>query len=342
MQGTRGRPRRLPNFAASKDQAHRWAPGTLPPCTKKRKGPKSTLSPGSGQHFWSVMPASSEAAKWPGRATRAVAGVSSEGREASRAVRGAKWRAGAACEPSRRPADQRAERSRLLLPLLVYALEHPLRLALRKVLQVVVVWRQLDEPLALDVGHLPDVVLRREHKLVVEAPLGLVLQDRRRVQRDDLVVLDGQVVAGALEVGDLHEEAGQQALADVGVVLLRVEVGALELEAVAVHDAHQLRAHRVRRLHRAVVDEIVVAPRRRLLVVLPRMVHVEQRQVVAVDVLEARLGLVRSARRLARPHERVGRVEHGRQREHLVGARELRRVEEHLGQLRVERELGHH
>ena len=35
--------------------------------------------------------------------------------------------------------------------------------------------------------------------------LRLVLQDGRRVQGDDLIVLHGQVMAGALEVGDLHE-----------------------------------------------------------------------------------------------------------------------------------------
>ena len=47
-------------------------------------------------------------------------------------------------------------------------------------------------------------------------------------------------------------------------------------------------------------------------------------------------------RRLPGPHEGVWRVEHCHHREDLVGAGQLRRVEEHLGQLWVERELGHH
>lgn len=39
----------------------------------------------------------------------------------------------------------------------------------------------------------------------------------------------------------LHEEARQQALPDVGVVVLGVELGRFELETKTVHDAHQLR-----------------------------------------------------------------------------------------------------
>jgi len=72
---------------------------------------------------------------------------------------------------------------RLLLPLLLpQALEHAPRLALRELAEVVVVRRDLHEPLALDVGHGADPVLRGQHKLVVEHPLRLVIQTRRRVQ----------------------------------------------------------------------------------------------------------------------------------------------------------------
>eukprot|EP00959_Pyramimonas_sp_CCMP1952_P117407 2454284-Pyramimonas_sp.AAC.1 len=51
-------------------------------------------------------------------------------------------------------------------------------------------------------------------------------------------------------------------LADVGVVVLRVEVGGDHLHVVAAHDASELRAHTLRALHRARVDEVVVAPLR--------------------------------------------------------------------------------
>mmetsp|Transcript_14985 Transcript_14985/g.34329 ORF Transcript_14985/g.34329 Transcript_14985/m.34329 type:complete len:504 (+) Transcript_14985:753-2264(+) len=59
-------------------------------------------------------------------------------------------------------------------------------------------------------------------------------------------------------------------------------------------------------------------------------------------MLEAALGLVGGALRLARPHERIGRVEHRDHREDLVRAIQLRREEQHLGELWIERELGHH
>lgn len=49
-------------------------------------------------------------------------------------------------------------------------------------------------------------------------------------------------------------------------------------------------------------------PRAHLLV---RVVHVEQREVIAVDVGKAGLGLVGGARRLARPHEYHGHRQHG-------------------------------
>lgn len=48
----------------------------------------------------------------------------------------------------------------------------------------------------------------------------------------DLVVLDCEVVAGALEVGDLHEEAREHGLADVDVVLAAAEVGAAHPQIV--------------------------------------------------------------------------------------------------------------
>eukprot|EP00967_Tisochrysis_lutea_P077343 scaffold104979_cov28-Tisochrysis_lutea.AAC.4 len=48
--------------------------------------------------------------------------------------------------------------------------EHSLGLAVGKVLKVIVVRRQLNEPLALHVRAHPNVVLRRKNKLVVDYP----------------------------------------------------------------------------------------------------------------------------------------------------------------------------
>ena len=60
-----------------------------------------------------------------------------------------------------------------------------------------------DEPLRLDVCAGSDVVLGGEDELVVEDPLGLVVQTRARVELHHLVVLHGQVVSRPLQVGDL-------------------------------------------------------------------------------------------------------------------------------------------
>lgn len=78
-----------------------------------------------------------------------------------------------------------------------------LRFALWKVVHIIVLRGCSDEPLWLHVRHCPDVVLGGEDELVVENPLGFVIQTGGRMQLDYLVVFDGQVVAGALQVGDL-------------------------------------------------------------------------------------------------------------------------------------------
>ena len=59
---------------------------------------------------------------------------------------------------------------------------------------------------------------------------------------------------------DLHEEAGEQALADVGIVIFALEVCRLELELLTCHHTQQLRAHGVCRLHATMIEEVVVAP----------------------------------------------------------------------------------
>lgn len=77
-------------------------------------------------------------------------------------------------------------------------LELSLGLALREIVHVVVLRSGLNQPLGFYVGHRPNVVLGCQYELVVQHPLGLVVQTRRGVQLDDLVVLDGQIVAGPL------------------------------------------------------------------------------------------------------------------------------------------------
>ena len=63
-----------------------------------------------------------------------------------------------------------------------------------------------DEPLRLDVCAGSDVVLGGEDELVVEDPLGLVVEAGRGVQLHDLVVLHGQVVPRPLKVRNLKHK----------------------------------------------------------------------------------------------------------------------------------------
>lgn len=96
---------------------------------------------------------------------------------------------------------------------------------------LVIVWCNLQKPFGFDFRHRPDVVLGGEHKLVVDGPLGFVGQHRRGMQEYGLIVLDGEITAVAFLVHHLHEETAHQRLSNVGVVILRIEVGRCALQA---------------------------------------------------------------------------------------------------------------
>ena len=60
----------------------------------------------------------------------------------------------------------------------------------------------------------------------------------------------------------LHEEASDQGLPDVDVVVATAEVGAGASQVEPVHDARQLLSHVVRTLQWPIVDEVVIRPLR--------------------------------------------------------------------------------
>jgi len=102
--------------------------------------------------------------------------------------------------------------------------------------------------LTFDICHRANVVLCSQHELIVDDPIGLVVETSRRMQLHVLVVLDGQIVASALQVGHLHEEALHEGLSDVYIVVLRGEFSARAPQVEAVHDSSQLLAHVIRTL----------------------------------------------------------------------------------------------
>ncbi len=76
-------------------------------------------------------------------------------------------------------------------------------LSLRSICQQLNAFACSSLPFGFDISAGADVVLGGQHKLVIENPLGLVVQYGGRVQLDHLVVLHRQIVAGALQVSNL-------------------------------------------------------------------------------------------------------------------------------------------
>lgn len=72
------------------------------------------------------------------------------------------------------------------------------------------IYRQIK--LTFHVGDGANVVFRGQHKLVVHHPVGSVAQTGRRVQLDDLVILDRYVVLRLLQVGNLQGKERERSL----------------------------------------------------------------------------------------------------------------------------------
>ncbi len=96
-----------------------------------------------------------------------------------------------------------------------------------------VVRGDLEQPVGLDLEDIAHELLAGEDELVEENPLGADLEERGgRVDLDGVGVLDSPVAPALLKVGGVVEEAGAEALADVGVLLVvdSAEVGVVEVE----------------------------------------------------------------------------------------------------------------
>lgn len=85
-----------------------------------------------------------------------------------------------------------------------------------KLLRFVVMRRNLQQPLALDLDHLPHELFRREHELVVQHPSRQLLEQRGvRVDHHRLVVLHRLVVSAFRQLRNVIKVAGGDGLADV-------------------------------------------------------------------------------------------------------------------------------
>jgi len=107
----------------------------------------------------------------------------------------------------------------------LHLLQLPFGLALRKVAQFVILGRDLDQPirykyrnisdnkdlvingLTFNVRHSANVIFGGEHKLVIDDPVGFVVEASRGVQLHNLIILDCEVVACSLQVSNLQQNA---------------------------------------------------------------------------------------------------------------------------------------
>ena len=113
------------------------------------------------------------------------------------------------------------------------------------------------------------------------------------------------------------------------------------LQLVPVHDAEQLLPHILRPPHGARLHKVFVAPRVGKLRLLPRLVHRQKREVVPLGLVEPGFPRVRRGGTLLGAIKHVFHGQHGDHGEHLIGAAEVNAGEEHLCELRLQRELGH-
>ena len=180
---------------------------------------------------------------------------------------------------------------------------------------------------------------------MVDHPVWLPLEQRRPgVDVDGSLVDDRLVALLRVLAGGVEEVAGADGLPHPRrrLVARRRRVGrGDQVEAVAVHDRHQLLPDVLRAPHRPLLDKVLEAPRLGEVGGLPALVDRQQSQVVPLGRVEARLFRVGGGLLLARAVKDVLRREHRDDRQHLLGASQVDRGDERFRQGWVERELGH-
>lgn len=179
---------------------------------------------------------------------------------------------------------------------------------------------------------------------MVDHPLVICLDDAGRMNQNGLIVLDSRIGLGGVLHGDLHEETGNQRPADIGVVVLVVEVGAQQLDAVRFHDALELRTYVIRALKMPQGAKVLVAPHLHIGVpahlALESVVQVQKGQMVAIGVRELRLHLVGTLSLRVRPNPWRRYGQEGDDGQDLVASVEFRTTDEHHGQLWIEGKFG--
>mmetsp|Transcript_52506 Transcript_52506/g.135533 ORF Transcript_52506/g.135533 Transcript_52506/m.135533 type:complete len:406 (+) Transcript_52506:150-1367(+) len=207
---------------------------------------------------------------------------------------------------------------------------------------MVELWRHLDEHLRGDGGAVAHVASIGHHRLMVEDPLRLMLEERAWVRVDHLLTLHGEVVLPPLvNMRALHEEAFYEALADGYRESALLQRGCTLQELAFPQDAIQLLRDALRLLHATLRQEIVLAELRLRVSTAELREGGQQRKVVPQPRGERLVGPVRCLLCPPRPLERWRHGEHGDDDRNLLAAAALRGRDDGAAEVRVHRELRH-
>lgn len=142
-----------------------------------------------------------------------------------------------------------------------------------QILGIVVMRRDLNEPRVLNLNNLPHILLSSKDKLMINNPPGQRLKETRiGVYMNSLLMLSGFVGAGFAQFGRVIEEAGRDGLSNRHRVVDALD----EFDLDALTQPGELIANVASSFHRAVLNEVLVAPLRREVRVFPLFVDVEE------------------------------------------------------------------
>mmetsp|Transcript_7112 Transcript_7112/g.16148 ORF Transcript_7112/g.16148 Transcript_7112/m.16148 type:complete len:315 (-) Transcript_7112:800-1744(-) len=137
----------------------------------------------------------------------------------------------------------------------------------------------------------------------------------------------------------LHEEAGDQTSANVGIILLILKVGADHLQTNALHDEFQAITCHLCLSHGPNRDEILSTEATGIMTVLDLLLvgmeHIEQREVIPIHMCESCLGFVGRPKGILGPQPHRQRDQHSGDGQGLVTAAMLWGFQQHLGDLWV-------
>mmetsp|Transcript_15659 Transcript_15659/g.29714 ORF Transcript_15659/g.29714 Transcript_15659/m.29714 type:complete len:227 (+) Transcript_15659:508-1188(+) len=149
-------------------------------------------------------------------------------------------------------------------------------------------------------------------------------------------------MSGTFKMRNFHETAREKTTPYVVVVILVRKIGGAQLQVQSLHDTLELGANIIRRLKRALRQEVIIGPvLGDAFILLVCVVHIQQCQVVSVNMGKSVFSLVRRLASIWRSHENTRNRKHRCNAEGLIGTVVLRRHEENLGQLWIKRELAH-